>query len=496
MREGPYYLSPLFSESEFLKQAIAYGGFDSDLENLVTQAIYHPNETHLFRPPQNLGSTGFGTDAAGFVVEGLAKGALGWLGGQGIGWAAEAAGLFTPGATKADIAQMQAKLEDLQSSVDALSNQLAQSTAQILAAIDYSQYNLIAVQQLKLAAQVDVVEQDVTVLADGCPAVTTSPTPPWSKFCKSQKALVAKELSESEIHASFEEFAAALEDTATVGNKGLLHLFSLCTGESVGHFFRYGDSVKIQDMWDYWYAVEVQGANLKVELWHLQDAQDNSAGKNELLGFLGDASQTPPTDGILQNTKKAEASLVFPIIPQGEVVNTEDHFTWMTTYPGTTSTPACKLGLSSPPNGQGGASTGPQLGFGGKGYPVIPYPGDPETTWFSPTASQLSSLIHGATYSPGEWISAETSTKPGDPPGVTSIPFAPGMDAITNPGCTPNGPWVWTSTLVDPKVAGNYVVTNLNSGATQPTNSSVGKTGNFNWELLVGQFANQYYWYH
>ncbi len=74
----------------------------------------------------------------------------------------------------------------------------------------------------------------------------------------------------------------ALEDTASAGTKGMLHLFSLCAGQTVGHFFRFGDSIKIWDMWGYWYSVEVQAANLKVELWHLQDAQDNVARTKRL----------------------------------------------------------------------------------------------------------------------------------------------------------------------------------------------------------------------
>lgn len=490
MRQGPYYTSPVFAESVFLKRANAYGGFDGYVESLMTRAIYHPNETELFRvqstPPSNPVA-----EVAGAVALELGKGALSWLGGKGVGWAASAAGLFEPDATAADIKQMQSQLEDLQSSVDALSNQLAQSTAEIEAAVNFADYNTIASQQLKLAAQVNVVEQDVSVLADGCPPVTSQPAPPLSKFCKSQKALVISELSESEIHASFEEFAAALEDTASVGDKGMLHLFSLFTGQTVGHFFRYGDSIKIWNMWGYWYSVETQAANLKVELWHLQDAQDNVAGQKELNDFLGDNTVSDN----LSNVLNAEGALVYPIIPQGEVVNTEDKFIWMTTYPGTTSPSHCKDGLSSPPNGTGGASTGPELGgAGGAGIKVIPYPGDPETTWYSPNSSQLSSLIHNSAYKPvGTWLAAETSTKPGDPPGVQSIGFQD-VSAITNP-CTPNGPWVWTKTLVNSNAPGNYVVINLNDGSTAPTNSSVGKQGNFNWVFLLGQFQYQYYWY-
>ena len=143
MRQGPYYRSAVFAESKFIKRANAYGGFDSFLESLVTRAIAHPNETELFRvqssPPANPVA-----GIAGDIAIELGKGALSWLGGKGVGWAASAAGLFEPDATAADIKQMQAQLEDLQSSVDALSDQLSRSTAEIEAAINFADYNTIA----------------------------------------------------------------------------------------------------------------------------------------------------------------------------------------------------------------------------------------------------------------------------------------------------------------------------------------------------------------
>jgi hypothetical protein len=304
-------------------------------------------------------------------------------------------------------------------------------------------------------------------------------------FCKTQKALVVKELSESEIHASYEEFAASLKDTAAVGNKGLLHLFSLCTGQSV-RFFRYGDSVKIYDMWYFWDAVETQAANLKVELWHLQNAQSNPAGKKELLDFLGDASKNPPTDGELQNTHTAEGNLVWPILPQGTVVNIKDHKQWITTYPGSVSPPACKFGLSSPPNGTGGIQGAPTLN---ETY-VLPVPDGVGTIYKSPTQGRLTSLIDGWTApSPAKWLADQTSTKLDDPP-VTSIGF---QLLSYNPSCESNGyPWVWTVTPAQ----NGYVVINMDDGKPQDPNSKVGVTGlNANWTFLVADFDYQFYWY-
>ncbi len=453
LREGPYFQSPFFSESEFLKKAIAYGGFESYIESLITQAIYHPQTQVLYRPvtqairPQNeplllAAAAGPGSDVAKFVALSLAQGALSYLGGQGVGWAATAAGIFEPGVTAADIAQLQSQLEGLQSSVDALSSQLSQATAQILAAINYSQYNTLSIQALKLAAQINVVEQNVTDLADGCPPATSQPAPPLSTYCRSQKATVAKQLSESEINASYEEFAAFLEDTATVGNKGMLHLFSLCMGESVGHFFRNPDSAKVRNMWDYWDAVETQSANLKVELLHLQKAQDDPGGQKVLLRFLGDASKNPPTNGELQNTHAAEDNLVWPLLPIGTVIDTKNHLMWMTSLPGNTTYPACQNALVTPgPPGNGaGISTGPVL----KIY-LFSWQSTAEGSllliWRSPTADEASSLIDGwkgNANSPNAYIHDQTVGRPSDPPGGV-VPFMNILPAAGNK-CASSGP--------------------------------------------------------
>jgi hypothetical protein len=491
MREGPYYQSPVFSESEFLKRANAYGGFDSYLENLVTQAIYHPNETHLFRV-QNTQSTQLGGIATTVATE-LAKGAISWLGGKGMGWAAAQAGLSTPGATKDDILHLQTQLEGLQSSVDALSNQLTRSTAQINAAINFADYNTLSIQALKLAAQVNVVNQNVTDLADACPPIPEGQPPVTpTKYCLSLEATITSQLNESEIDASFEEFAAFLEDTATVGNKGMLHLFSLCVGESVGHFFRYGDSAKIWQMWDYWDDVETQAAIAKVERLHLQDAQDDPGGRKVLIRFLGDANVIPPTDGELQNTHNAEAALVWPILPQGTVINTADKSHWMTTLPGVPQAPSCRNAITSPPNGTGGVNTVPIV----DDTKLIPYPGEDADLYKSPSQSQLASLIDGwkdVSPYPGKWIHDQTITKPGDPPGVDSIAF----QALYGSGyisCTSDGkPWVWTVTYITRDQ--NYIVINMTDGNPQPSGSNVGKVTNWNFIFVVSGFFRQYYWF-
>jgi hypothetical protein len=493
MRQGPNYVSPVFSESDFINQAKAHGGFDSYLESLVTDAIAHPNETHLFHPT-GLGSTGIGSDIAIAVAKELGSSALSWAEGYGMGWVAEAAGITEPGATKQDIEKLQNQLDDLQSSVDDLSNQLTQSTQAIEQAINYAQYNTLSISALKLAAQVNVVNQNVTDLADACPTVPEGETPaPLSTYCQGLLGTITSQLNESEIDASFEEFSSFLEDTGSVGNKGMLHLFSLCIGQS-SRFFRYSDSVKIQDMWGYWDAVEVQAAIAKVERLHLQHAQDDPGGQKVLIRFLGDANANPQTNGELQNTHNAEAALVWPILPEGTVVNTDDHSLWLTAYPGSNNPQYCRDSLTNPPNLQGGIDFQPVL----TDITLQPTVKSSYTSLFrSPSRNQLTSLINGwkgHSIAPGKWIADQTAPKADDPPNTDKSIGFPVIYANI-PGCTTSGaPWVWThDSIVRDQ---NYYVFNLSDGTSSDENSPYGiVTTNGNWVYLVSDVAQEFYWF-
>src|ERR1700733_1225227 len=128
LRETQQFHSDYFSESAFLNQANDDGGelyFEADL---VNQMVNDPSAVHPF-PFTALNST---RGIAKFIATNLAAGALEWVEGQGLGWVAQSAGLTTPGATAAQVMQLQQSLDSLQSSVDQLSKQLEQATQQIL----------------------------------------------------------------------------------------------------------------------------------------------------------------------------------------------------------------------------------------------------------------------------------------------------------------------------------------------------------------------------
>ena len=72
----------------------------------------NPRATHPF-PSTALNST---RGIAKFIATNLAAGALEWVEGQGLGWVAQSAGLTTPGATAAQVMQLQQSLDSLQSS--------------------------------------------------------------------------------------------------------------------------------------------------------------------------------------------------------------------------------------------------------------------------------------------------------------------------------------------------------------------------------------------
>ena len=86
-----------------------------------------------------------------------------------MGWVAQSAGAITPGATEAQVVQLQQSLDSLQSSVDQLSRQLEQATQEILNELTKTQYLIIAQPAQALASDVDVVEQNLDYYVQGCP---------------------------------------------------------------------------------------------------------------------------------------------------------------------------------------------------------------------------------------------------------------------------------------------------------------------------------------
>jgi hypothetical protein len=490
LREGRHFQSSYFSESKFLAEADRHGGFDAFTDDLLDKIVYHPQTRHPFRPPHN---SLLGDEAADFVAENLAKGALSWAGGQGVGWVADTAGLTTPGATAQDIANLQESIAELQSSVDELSKQLEASTQAILAALIQTQYSLLASPALALATQVDGVESDLNYLVIGCPPLRADGAAPRvgavpAAYCKSQKALVISEMSESAINHSYETLSNAyLLDTQAVSFKGMIHLFSLSTGQSV-RFFRPADSTNIQNMFNYWNAIETQAANLKVELLHQEDAQDNPGGKQELLDFLGDTTANPPTQGLLQTTHDAELKLILQAVPVGTVINTKDHTMWLTSYPLSTNPDQCQ---QPPPTG--GAWKSPQVDF-------VIIQGLP---WYSPTLDQTKALIDGWTGSnPNDWLVQQSQAL--DPLSPVSLGFL-NVVTVYDAGirCTP-APTIWTRDLTGGTVnigGTNYSVRytlDMSNGQVSSGNSPQGADGyTFNWIFLVRELqgGEQYYWY-
>jgi hypothetical protein len=274
---------------------------------------------------------------AKFIATNLAAGALEWVEGQGLGWVAQSAGLITPGATAAQIMQLQQSLDSLQSSVDQLSKQMAQATQQILNELTKTRYNTIATQAVALASDVNVAEQNLDYYVQGCPPLPEDGTLESdgsipADWCATQAHLVQSQLSDIQINGSYERLANWLLDTQTVSYKGMIYLFSLSAGQSV-RFFRPADSTRVQNMFDYWDAVETQAANLKVELWHLNGNQNHPGGRKQLTDFRGNPKLNPPTTGTFQATNAAELQLMFPAVPGGTVVDTKTRLMWLTIIP-------------------------------------------------------------------------------------------------------------------------------------------------------------------
>jgi hypothetical protein len=485
LRETGQFHSAYFSESAFLTEANEHGGIIAYTDRLDHEILYRPNAVHPF-PFSSTSQNAIIGGIAKFVGKELASGALSWALGHGMGWVAESAGLITPGATAEQIEQLQQSLDSLQSSVDQLKRQMELATQQILNELTKTQYHVTATQAIALASDVNVVSQNLNYYVEGCPplpedggTVTVGSVP--ADWCSSQGALIRSQLSDIQINGSFERLASWLLDSPAVGYKGMIRLFSQSAGQTVTRFYRPADSMRVQNMFDYWQDVETQAADLKVELWHLNGAQNNPGGVRQLTDFLGNAQLSPPTTGSFQATLGAEQMLMFPPVPVGTVVDTLTRLMWLTDVPKRFPSGQCPFG--DPTNQGYGLTNGPSFGFNYNGLNFI-----------SPSQSQLLGLIYGwSGATPMAWLVDQSKAVAPDSPisnGFFNV-FQCNLDGIFNYN------YVWTST--DQGSGGPnyspYALVDMSTGMVLPKNTTTYKLSN--WLMLTRPLAQgeQYYWY-
>lgn len=323
LRQNSLYASPYFSPVALMAEVLAAGGLDAFMQQLLAELRASPSATHSFA------TASLGSDPETTLAENLASGAIQWIGGSGAGWVMQSSGLAPAGATQADIDNLIDALNALQSAVENLSTEVAQLSLLVQSSATQTQYNTIVVPAQTLATQVNGVQNDLAYFAQGCPPLVDDGTqpPPPSQYCISEKSSINVELNDVTIQQAYGVLEGYIADNATTGFRGMLHLYSLWLAQSKA-FFRPADSTKMQNLYDYWDSVLTQAANLKVELLHENGAQDNSGGQQELLDFLGDTTQNPPTNGTFQKNQAANMALMFPPVPVGTVVATVDHTMW------------------------------------------------------------------------------------------------------------------------------------------------------------------------
>lgn len=406
MRQGPYYQSPYFSETMFLKQAEQNGGIDRFLNNLTAQAVRPGSQPHSFA-----GERRSPVAVAKFIGLNLASGALSWLGGQGVGWALGSGNKPEPGATKKDIQQLQDKLGDLQSSVNDLSNQLTNLSDELKAELTEVKYTQYVVPALSIASLVDTVEEEVRFYADDCPPIVEDAGGAGRAevpegFCNDEKMRISRKLEDNRIGSAFQDLSTFLLPNGPGGSTGMVRLYSqsLATRR---RFFRPADSTKMEEMFDYWYSVQIQAANLRVEDWHFAGKQNTPGGRQQLQDFLGYKNAEPPKPGRMQNTLEAEAKLMYPPVPANTVVNTRDGTMWLTSFPAYSKRPGVFHALECGPPPNGGLDK----------FPVTKPVEMNGMQWTSPTAAQLEALVLGWTgKSAMAWVTANTRSVAPDVP--------------------------------------------------------------------------------
>jgi hypothetical protein len=485
LRESSGYASPFFSPVAYMREARDAGGLDA-FEHLLLQELRSPSARHPFRQPKLLG----GEESS--LAEDLAKAALKAAGNQLAGWVMTQTGLATPDATQAGILALQQSLADLQSSVDALSTQVAQLTQLVKATATENLYNTITTAAQPIAVRVTTYESNINYFASVCPPAPESPVPPEpnpnQEWCDTWWPTYLNELEYSYQNTDYETLESYIKDNGTLGTAGMLHLYSLWLGQSKP-FFRAADSTKMQNLYDYWDGVLTSAANLRMELFHYQRDQDTPAGEQQIINFIGNPDAVPPTTGVFQANETANLKLMFPPVPVDTqtggttVINTQDHTMWSLVPWVHNWPPAGNIATWSP---QPVCQIFNEIPIYVNEIPTSPYYSAlyaGVNNWnFAPSKAQWQAAVSLAPTDKsktwGEWLTEQTQTTD------TEMPSSNGF-FNWNQQCS-GGNGTWTSTWIPP----SYWNVNL------VTNSFADFTPNGPWypvrTLAAGE---QYYWY-
>jgi hypothetical protein len=482
-----------------MREARNAGGLDA-FEHLLLQELQSPPARHPFRQPKLLGG---GEESS--LAEDLAKAALKAAGGQLAGWVMKQTGLATPDATQAEIAALQQSLADLQSSVDALSTQVAQLTQLVKSTATQNLYNTITNTAQDYATKITKHESDLYTYAQWCPPLAAGSTPPTTEdpYCVAQKPDVTSELHTEYVDAYYEEVEGYIQDNGTLGTEGMLHLYSLWLGQSK-QFFRAADSTKMQNLYDYWDGILTSAANLRMEYFHYLNFQDPNSpgGYATITQFIGDPDLSPPNNtGVFQADGGNNIKLMKPPVPTdaafpqngGVVINTQDHTMWAlapwvgkalaSPQPSCSTWPSPFLGVPNVLN----ASPSPYLGF---------------SNWAtSPSKDQWKAAVSLAPTNKSwlDWLMQQTQTTDGEMPSSngffvwsshcsSAIPTAAWTSTLDH---VVNGVFLWYS-YINPST--NSFSSAVSSSAGNGTNYS-GGTYLFDFPVRTLAAGEQYFWY-
>lgn len=484
LRQSSGYASPFFSPVAFMTEARDMGGLDA-FERLLHQELVSDSAAYSFRNPTALGAEGIN------VGNELTKGALSYIGGQGLGWVMEQTGIPTPGVTSGDIHALQQQLNDLQSSLDNLISQVANLSNLVKSTATQTQYIAITTTAQTYANTITGQEADLDSYVQMCPPLAEYATPPTTvdPYCTTTKPIVISELQTEFTSKYYEIVENYIKDNGTLGTEGMLHLYSLWLGESRS-FFRPADSTKMQALYDYWDGVLTSAANLRMEWFHYLNYQDpnSPAGNATITAFIGNPDLSPPP-GVFQVDETANHQLMFPAVPEGVVVSTVDHTMWSLVpwiyyYVGSHyyfKPQATCLPVGSPKLGQD-----PSLGYWDTGFygfsdwPSPSGPTAPPKDWW---AAALKNAPSGSGQNWQQWLTAQTKTT-GDE--------TPASDGWFNAlSCTNPRAAIWTNTATSPN---NYWTIHLDNNSFTSAICCQSGVNNLLWPARRLAAGEQYFW--
>lgn len=276
-----YFLERYFHRGAFMEAARDAGGLQPFVSQLVTLMDDPTADAPCFSETCDEDLL---TGAAGFIAGAVAKGALGYVGGEAAGYVMkEAFGWGEEPPNRQDeiidmLHEQSALLNDVLAEVKDLENQIDKATQLILAQLNETEYNLKASHLIEMRSFVDDAYKELNKL---------TLLDPSQKGYPDLVVELAKRLERRDLKTDLETLHNTLLGQGP-GEKGLLDIWS-----EIQHQRAFGQDTypEMADFINYWYDVQLKTLHLLIEYYHFKYPENTLLVDGAISSFENHTAQ-------------------------------------------------------------------------------------------------------------------------------------------------------------------------------------------------------------